>query len=184
MQGFFFMMFDKKSYMCLGEIYREHGVHGFCKFYSYSGTQDNLVCGQRYVLMGPLGACRDVTLLEIMPFQRYYLIHFDIFNFPEDISDYRKATLWIQKDHLKKDKNNVYDFEYEGCELYDKAQNKIGVIQSVVQNPLRQFVVLRDSGQHNKSDKEIFIPVVDHWIIGFDRKNKRLIMDLPEGLCE
>jgi hypothetical protein len=32
--------------------------------------------------------------------------------------------------------------------------------------------------------KEILIPMVDHFLVKIDRDNKKVIMDLPEGLIE
>jgi 16S rRNA processing protein RimM len=31
---------------------------------------------------------------------------------------------------------------------------------------------------------EILIPMIDHFLVKIDRENKKVIMDLPEGLIE
>lgn len=35
-----------------------------------------------------------------------------------------------------------------------------------------------------KDDVEILIPMIDHFLVKIDRENKKVIMDLPEGLIE
>jgi 16S rRNA processing protein RimM len=35
-----------------------------------------------------------------------------------------------------------------------------------------------------KGDIEILIPMIDHFLVKIDRENKKVIMDLPEGLIE
>jgi len=65
-----------------------------------------------------------------------------------------------------------------GFEIEDKRCGIIGEIVSVndtTAQPL--FEVLN-------GDVEMLIPMVDHFIIKIDRENKKVVMDLPEGLVE
>ena len=74
--------------------------------------------------------------------------------------------------------NKFYFHEVIGFEIEDKHHGIIGKIVSVndtTAQPL--FEVLND-------DVEMLIPMVDHFIIKIDRENKKVLMDLPEGLIE
>ncbi|MGG7036335.1 MAG: ribosome maturation factor RimM [Flavobacterium sp.] len=74
--------------------------------------------------------------------------------------------------------NQFYYHEVVGFEVVDKRLGNVGIIQSVndtTAQPL--FEVL-------KGDVEILIPMIDHFLVEIDRKNKKVIMDLPEGLIE
>jgi 16S rRNA processing protein RimM len=74
--------------------------------------------------------------------------------------------------------NKFYFHEVIGFEVEDKRLGVVGKIQSVndtTAQPL--FEVLKDS-------TEILIPMIDHFLIKIDRENKKVIMDLPEGLIE
>ena len=175
LEGFCIIMVDENNYLKIGEIYREHGVKGFCKFYAYSLSDDHLIADQAYILTHPEFADARVKIIEIMPFQRYFLIRFDCFATPEAVKSYRKAKLWLEKSKIKRDDNSIYDFEFKGCQVYDQQQQKVGDILNVVYNPLRQFIVKRGS-------EEFFIPYVPDWVIKFDRKQKIIFMTLPEGL--
>jgi 16S rRNA processing protein RimM len=71
-----------------------------------------------------------------------------------------------------------YFHEIIGFEIEDKRCGIIGEIVSVndtTAQPL--FEVLN-------CDVEMLIPMVDHFIIKVDRENKKILMDLPEGLVE
>ena len=74
--------------------------------------------------------------------------------------------------------NKFYFHEVIGFEIEDK---RLGVFGKIVSNndttaqPL--FEVLN-------GEVEMLIPMIDHFLVEIDRKNKKVIMDLPEGLVE
>jgi 16S rRNA processing protein RimM len=60
----------------------------------------------------------------------------------------------------------------------DKRLGIVGEIQSINDSSAQPlFEVLND-------DVEILIPMIDHFLVKIDRDNKKVIMDLPEGLIE
>ncbi len=74
--------------------------------------------------------------------------------------------------------NKFYFHEVIGFEVDDKRLGVVGVIQSINDSSAQPlFEVL-------KGDTEILIPMIDHFLVEIDRKNKKVKMDLPEGLIE
>jgi 16S rRNA processing protein RimM len=74
--------------------------------------------------------------------------------------------------------NQFYFHEVIGFEIEDKRLGIFGIIQSIndtTAQPL--FEVLN-------GEVEILIPMIDHFLVEIDRKNKKVVMDLPEGLIE
>lgn len=168
-----------KSLIKLGQIYREHGVKGFCKFYSYSGTADHLVPGQEYLLKNPDGREQKVNILDVRPFQRYFLVRFDLFDSPEPIQGWRGATLWIEKRRLKRKEGEFFDFEWEGFAVLNRKRQPVGTVRQMIRNPLRQFVVDLNAGF---GGGDVMIPYVREWILELDEDKRRIVLDLPEGL--
>ncbi|RZJ63135.1 MAG: 16S rRNA processing protein RimM, partial [Flavobacterium sp.] len=75
--------------------------------------------------------------------------------------------------------DKFYFHEVIGFDVEDKRLGIVGKIVSVndiAAQPL--FEVLKDNVI------EILIPMIDHFIVKVDRKNKVIKMDLPEGLIE
>ncbi len=62
--------------------------------------------------------------------------------------------------------NKFYFHEVIGFEVEDKRLGYVGEIQSI-----------NDTTAH-------LIPMIDHFLVKVDRENKKIIMDLPEGLIE
>lgn len=74
--------------------------------------------------------------------------------------------------------NKFYFHEVIGFEIEDKRLGVVGTIQSIndtTAQPL--FEVLN-------GDVEILIPMIDHFLVEVNRKDKKIVMDLPEGLIE
>ncbi len=74
--------------------------------------------------------------------------------------------------------NKFYFHEVIGFKVEDKRLGIVGEIQSINDcsaQPL--FEVLN-------GNVEILIPMIDHFLVKIDRDNKKVIMDLPEGLIE
>jgi 16S rRNA processing protein RimM len=74
--------------------------------------------------------------------------------------------------------NKFYFHEVIGFEVEDKRLGIVGKIQSINDSTAQPlFEVLKD-------EIEILIPMIDHFLVKIDRENKKVIMDLPEGLIE
>ena len=74
--------------------------------------------------------------------------------------------------------NKFYFHEVIGFEIEDKRLGVFGKIVSIndtTAQPL--FEVLN-------GEVEMLIPMIDHFLVEIDRKNKKVVMDLPEGLIE
>ncbi|MEY4433066.1 MAG: rRNA processing protein RimM [Bacteroidota bacterium] len=74
--------------------------------------------------------------------------------------------------------NKFYFHEVIGFEVEDPRLGIVGKIQSINDSTAQPlFEVL-------KGDIEILIPMVDHFLVKIDRDNKKVVMNLPEGLIE
>ncbi len=74
--------------------------------------------------------------------------------------------------------NKFYFHEVIGFEIEDKRYGFVGEIQSINDSSAQPlFEVLN-------GDTEILIPMIDHFLVKIDRENKKVMMDLPEGLIE
>ena len=74
--------------------------------------------------------------------------------------------------------NKFYFHEVIGFEIEDKRLGVFGIIQSINDSSAQTlFEVLN-------GEIEILIPMIDQFLVKIDRENKKVIMDLPEGLVE
>ena len=74
--------------------------------------------------------------------------------------------------------NKFYFHEVIGFEIEDKRVGVFGKIVSIndsTAQPLFEVI---------NGNVEILIPMIDQFLVKIDRENKKVIMDLPEGLVE
>ena len=106
-------------------------------------------------------------------------VHFEDINTEDDADTLIGSEIYLPLNMLPKLSGNKFYFhEVIGFEIEDKRLGFVGEIQSIndtTAQPL--FEVLKDGA-------EILIPMIDHFLVKVDRENKKIIMDLPEGLIE
>jgi 16S rRNA processing protein RimM len=74
--------------------------------------------------------------------------------------------------------NKFYYHEIIGFEIEDKRLGVFGKIVSINDSSAQPlFEVIN-------GDIEILIPMIDQFLVKIDRDNKKVVMDLPEGLVE
>ncbi|WNM19913.1 ribosome maturation factor RimM [Flavobacterium capsici] len=74
--------------------------------------------------------------------------------------------------------NKFYFHEVIGFKIEDKRLGIVGEIVSINDTTAQPLFEVLNNGV------EILIPMIDHFLLEIDRKNKKVVMDLPEGLIE
>jgi len=75
--------------------------------------------------------------------------------------------------------NDFYYHEIQGFLLSDEKLGELGIVSSVV-DAGHQLLI---SVKHAKGN-EILIPLNDELIVSLDKKNKSIVMNVPEGLVD
>ena len=106
-------------------------------------------------------------------------IRFEDLNTEEEADALLGNDLYLPLQQLPKLTGNKFYFhEVIGFEVEDKRFGVVGKIQSINDSTAQPlFEVLN-------GEVEILIPMIDQFLVKIDRENKKVIMDLPEGLIE
>ncbi len=78
----------------------------------------------------------------------------------------------------KKSGKNFYTHEIKGFKVIDENAGFIGTLDDIIE--LQHQTLLSIKGETN----EIFIPLVEAFIKGIDKKGKSIFTDIPEGLVD
>ena len=90
-----------------------------------------------------------------------------------------KADLYLPLDFLPElDDDQFYFHEVIGFEVLDKNFGVVGTINSINDQTAQPLFVISREG------REILIPMNDDFIKNVDRKNKKLHIQVPDGLIE
>ena len=107
-----------------------------------------------------------------------FLIKLEGIDSVEDASEMVNSAIYIPKDVLQEYIGDVmYDEDIEGFKVIDKCFGEIGELEFIDDSTENQLMVVR-----NPDGEEIYIPLVDDFIIDIDDTNKEIHTSIPEGL--
>jgi 16S rRNA processing protein RimM len=106
-------------------------------------------------------------------------VHFEDINSETEAENLLGSDLYLPLNMLPKLSGNKFYFhEVIGFQVEDKRLGNVGEIQSINDTTAQPLFEVTKDGV------EILIPMIDHFLVKVDRENKKVIMDLPEGLIE
>ncbi|MDP2984889.1 MAG: ribosome maturation factor RimM [Candidatus Latescibacter sp.] len=89
----------------------------------------------------------------------------------------RGAYVTVGMENIRNpDEDSYYIFELEGMEVYDSQNIRIGTVSRVDKYPANAVLVIASDSE------EILLPAVKEFIVSVDTVNRRLTVQLPEGL--
>ena len=106
-------------------------------------------------------------------------VKFEDVDTEQDADDIMNCEVYLPLTMLPKLTGNKFYFhEVIGFEIEDKLLGVFGKIVSINDSSAQPlFEVLN-------GNVEILIPMIDQFLVKIDRENKKVLMDLPEGLVE
>lgn len=106
-------------------------------------------------------------------------VRFEDMKTEEDADYIMNASVYLPLSMLPKLTGNKFYFhEVIGFEIEDKRLGVFGKIVSINDSTAQPLFEVENGSV------EILVPMIDHFLIKIDRENKKVIMDLPEGLVE
>jgi 16S rRNA processing protein RimM len=87
-----------------------------------------------------------------------------------------KAEIYTEKLRQKSKKKSLEWTDLKGYLVIDSTEGEIGVIEDILEYPM-QFIA-----KCLKQDKEILFPLNEDIVVDIDDEEKKIIVDLPEGL--
>ena len=98
----------------------------------------------------------------------------------EEIADtLMKKKIYLSLDILPKLKGNkFYYHEVIGFKIIDKLKGELGIVENINDQTSQPLFEVTDG------KKNILVPLHDDLLIEIDRKNKSILVNLPEGLID
>ena len=107
-----------------------------------------------------------------------YLIKLEGVDTVEDASELVNSPISVPKDVLQEYVGDVmYEDDIEGFKVIDTHFGEIGILEYIDDSTENELMVVK-----TPEEEEIYIPLVDDFIINIDEGNKEIHTSLPEGL--
>lgn len=164
------------EYISIGQIVRTHGIRGDVKVYPLT---DNI---ERFDKVDYVYIEEDSRLVTLNVANVKYLKNMVIIKF-KGIDDVQSAerlrNKYIKvhrKDAVKLPEDTFLICDLIGHNVYDETGEYLGKVADVFQTGSNDVFVVKSE------DKEILIPGLKSIFKEVDMKNKKMIVELPEGL--
>lgn len=162
------------EYIYVGKIVNTHGIKGEIRIISYFEYKDRVFIPNHNIYIGDNRKKYQIT--SYRKHKNYDMITMDGYNNINQVLNLLKQKVYVDKDDLKlKEDEYCYD-DLIGFEVYEKDEKK-GFIKDVylIDNTRRIMEVKTKSNI-------VKVPLHNDFIKKVDKNNKKIILQVPEGL--
>lgn len=167
------------EYVSLGVIKDSFGLDGTMKIYSTTSNQaQRYKAGSKVFLYNPqTNERKELKVIKYRQNGPFDFVKVEELNSPEEIKELKGQEIRAIKDDISLEKGMYFYSDLKGCEVVDKDNNILGTVKEVEEYPAQ--LTLR-VGRKGKSD--FFVPFVKQFIKSVDIENKRILIEIIEGL--
>ena len=167
----------KKGYVLIGEIVGTHGLKGTNKLRSYAESMELFKPGRAILVRESSGRETSRKINWVRHQGRTPLLSIKGVNDRNQAEVLVGAEIFIPKAELPQlEDGSFYWFDLIGIAVYTTDDVYLGRIDSIMQTGSNDVYVVKDK------KKEVLIPALESVVVDIDLKQKRMQVDLPEGL--
>ncbi|MBU0278483.1 MULTISPECIES: ribosome maturation factor RimM [unclassified Gemella] len=165
----------------VGKIVNTHALKGELKIISSSDFIENrLKPGSKLVITKSNQTIKEVVVEVAREHKGAYLVKFEGINSIEEAEKFKNLQLKIDEEFLEDlEDGEYYFYEIIGCKVYRDDNNEIGEIIEILQTGANDVWVVS-----NNLGKEYLIPYIDDVVKEIDINNKKIFIEVMEGLLD
>lgn len=169
---------DNSCLVPIGRAVKPHGVRGEVKIFPYGDTLAEMDAGEKLFVVRPEGGVyREFTLVSLRAQKRHWIAQFEEISEMDQAQALSGIDLSVPRDRLPKlPEGEYYHFELIGLSVETTEGRHLGPLCAIMETGGNDVYVVDREG------KELLIPAVEDVVCEIDLQNKRMVVDLPEGL--
>jgi 16S rRNA processing protein RimM len=168
-----------KDLVLIAQIVGVHGVKGNCKIRSYAESLAVFQPGSVVFITTAAGQQKPYEINWVKPHAKAVLISFKGVNTRIQAEALIDNDLFIEKRCLPDpEEGSYYWFDLIGLDVFDVDQTYLGRLDSIIQTGSNDVYVVKKGGA------EILIPALKKVVQKIDLSQRRMLVDLPDGLDE
>ena len=164
--------------MLIGEIVGTHGIKGTNRMRSYAESLSVFGPGRSILIRDRHGREVRHEINWVKPHTGPPLVSFKGVTNCDQAKTLVGSKLFIPESELPElEEGTYYWHELIGIEVYTSTGEFLGRIESIIETGSNDVYVVQ------KDQKEVLIPALESVVLEIDLQNKRMRVDLPEGLA-
>ncbi|HEY8364545.1 MAG TPA: ribosome maturation factor RimM [Haloplasmataceae bacterium] len=165
------------DYIVIGKIVGTHALKGEVKIYSSTDFREERYKKGQLLYIEKDGKMVEVKVKSYRNHKQFDLVGFEGYDNINLVEPFVKCKIYIKEEDLQElDEDEYYYHELKECDVYH--DNKyVGKVVDIVNYGASDILVVR-----NEDNQENMIPFVNDFIIDVDIENKRIDINVIEGL--
>ncbi len=169
---------EKNQYTQIGKVFDAHGIRGDLVVTVFSGDSSWIADLKAINLVNADGT-KTFKVLKARPHKKGFVCQLESFINRNIAEEYIGSEVWVDSDlFISEDGEALFLTEILNFEVIDSKAGSIGRIESFSFNGMQDLLVVR--GDQSKSPIEI--PFIKEFVTKLDNEQKKIYMELPEGL--
>lgn len=165
--------------VAIAKIVRPRGLRGELVADVLTDFPDRFENLEKVVAVQPDGTRRDLKIEDLWFQKNRIVIRFAGFDSIEQAETLRNTEICVpESESVELDEDEYFDWDLQGCEVRTIEGERIGTVREVMRTGGTENLVVDGDG------REYLIPFAGSICTEVDVANKRITVDLPEGLLE
>ncbi|MDO6449662.1 ribosome maturation factor RimM [Oceanobacillus profundus] len=163
----------------VGKIVNTHGIRGEVKVLRISDFEERFAPGEKlFVVKDEQSIELEITAHRMH--KGFDLLQFEGYTNINDVETFKGCKLKISEAQLTElQQDEYYYHEIIGCEVFTTAGENIGKIKEILSPGANDVWVVKQ-----QAGKDILIPYIDDVVTEVDVANKKIVVELMEGLLD
>lgn len=157
------------EYVCIGKLVNTHGIKGEVRILSYFEFKNKVFVKGFKLYIGKDKEC--VTINSYRHHKVFDMCLFDEYNYINDVLKFKGSLVYIHKDDLKLNDDEILDSDLIGLEGYYNNVI-IGKVKDIINNNGYKLILINDK----------YIPYNKEFIENIDIKQNKITFKNLEGL--
>lgn len=165
------------DYLEVGKIINTHGLRGEVKVVSWTDFPEDFE-KLDYVIAKKRSENERLNIQNIKYQKNNLILKLEGIDTIEQAELYKNAVLTVPKDALGDLPEGVYYIvDLIGCTVFDNNNNTIGILADVFSTGSNDVYDIKRDGKKN-----LYVPIIDGVVEDVDIDNKKITINIPEGL--
>ena len=172
---------DQIDLIIIGDLVNTHGLRGEVKILSDSDfKEERFIKGNTLLVVdNNKKVLLEVKIKSYRTHKNFDLLTFEGLDSIQDVEKYKGCQVAIYRDAARDlaDEEGYYHAEILACDIYDQENNFVGNVHKIVATPAYDLWYIKRAGL-----KDLILPFVEAFVEDIDITNKKIVIQLIEGM--
>ena len=169
-----------EQFLQVGAITSTHGLKGEVKVFPTTDDPTRFEDLDEVILETARQGRISLEIENVRYFKQMVILKFRGLDRIEDVEPYKKATLWVDREHaLPLEENENYIADLIGMPVITDEGETLGTLRDVLQTGANDVYVVQTG-----EGRELLLPAIRECVLDVDLEQNRILVHLMEGLLD